>query len=932
MKTVTLNGSGAGSTTLKLQPGKNYECGVGPHMAFESFSSGSEQPLPDFSFMPPKSVTVVVPADSNPTAVTFALLAASNTITGFVRDGSNTAIANVFVHAAPLGCFASDGSKKDCFGGFSQSKSDGSFTVNVAPGTYVVGADAPGMPPSSEVEVSVATDGTLSANGTTISSVTLKMVKGSTTISGVVKDESGNGIKYAHVSGQRIATGGSCSSFTPNGGGADSPTDASGNYTLYVADGTWCVRAFSPSYGEIGNKTVIVSSTSQSGQNLQATATEFGTISGTVTKGGSAASGAFVNCYGSSGGNAVESGSDGTYSMKVKAGSGYTCEGFIHGSGPLTPQSSITVASGGTTTVALSMGNPGTVNVTVTGISDAFVDVRDSNGRGNGTNQNSAGVYTIKVPAGTYTVRGGGPRYGELCAAQSVTVTAGGTSAVTCSPPANLRTVTGRVTNGSTNVAGATVTFISSSTGRAFSTTTSAVTGSSSNISLANVPDDTYNVIASKSGYEPATTTMTVASGSTALSSALAMTAASGANGTNVTVTVQLSGTAYTGKAKVIATKSGKTMVAETEKTTGQASVPLTNGTWSVKAIGDNGKESAATNVTISGGVLSGTAPTLSLSSSITGFTTTSDTSTFVPKSGGLIKPSEFTGLELNAPASTFSTSDSNTGKIEFSADPTLAGIDPGSDMNFVGASGYDITPKDSGGNTIKKLSGDVVTLTLPYTDADVTSAGVEEANLKCGSFNAASQAWETFPTVVDTTNNKLTCQIDHFSSFGVLGTASVSSGTPGRYYSPGGGGGSSTTTDATPAATTPVTTPATPASSALGRLTPTVTNVTAEDLRSGAFAYGAARVRALATEQGLAKYLASSLEGKFGKATFNALFRQAIGKSKAWWYSYVNAYTYGGYTLDEVVAGVKSGGKTVHPAIPASAWRGSADYKKYMK
>ena len=83
-----------------------------------------------------------------------------------------------------------------------------------------------------------------------------------------------------------------------------------------------------------------------------------------------------------------------------------------------------------------------------------------------------------------------------------------------------------------------------------------------------------------------------------------------------------------------------------------------------------------------------------------------------------------------------------------------------------------------------------------------------------------------------------------------------------------------------------------------------------------------------MATERNLAKYLASSLESRFGKATFNALFRKAVGKSKEWWYSYVNAYTYGGYTLDEVVAGVKTGGKTVHPAIPASAWRGSTDYK----
>jgi len=60
-------------------------------------------------------------------------------------------------------------------------------------------------------------------------------------------------------------------------------------------------------------------------------------------------------------------------------------------------------------------------------------------------------------------------------------------------------------------------------------------------------------------------------------------------------------------------------------------------------------------------------------------------------------------------------------------------------------------------------------------------------------------------------------------------------------------------------------------------------------------------------------------------------LFKNKISKSKQWWYGYVNAYVYGGYTLAEIRQGVKFGGKTVHPTIPASAWRNSADYKAYI-
>ena len=188
--------------------------------------------------------------------------------------------------------------------------------------------------------------------------VTLKIVKSSTTISGQVLDESGNGIKYAHVSGQKITSGGTCSTSTPIGGFSDSPTDSSGNFTLYTSAGTWCVRAFAPSYGEVGNRTVVVSSTSQTGQNISATAAEYGTITATVTSGGTAVSSGFFNCFGSSGGNNAQIGSDGAISLKVKAGSGYTCDGFVPGVGPITRQSNVTVTSNATTalgTIALEM-------------------------------------------------------------------------------------------------------------------------------------------------------------------------------------------------------------------------------------------------------------------------------------------------------------------------------------------------------------------------------------------------------------------------------------------------------------------------------------------------------------------------------------------------------------------------------------------------
>jgi len=111
---------------------------------------------------------------------------------------------------------------------------------------------------------------------------------------------------------------------------------------------------------------------------------------------------------------------------------------------------------------------------------------------------------------------------------------------------------------------------------------------------------------------------------------------------------------------------------------------------------------------------------------------------------------------------------------------------------------------------------------------------------------------------------------------------------------------------------------------------TPSGPGVASELLYSGSFAYGYARVRTLSTEQGLARALATHLDKEL-PGVFNRLFHQTTVKSKSWWYGYVNAYVYGGYTLYEITRAVKLGGKVVHPTIPALVWRQSGDYKAYI-
>lgn len=815
MKSLTLNASGVGSTTLKLQQDKSYECGVGPHIAFENFSSGGPPPVPTFTFMPPKPQKVTMSADAT---LTYALTSTNRTITGSVVDGSSNGIANVFVHAAPAGCFdATSGEVKDCFGAFAQTKTDGTFTLNVSDGVYEVGADGPGLPPSTTEIANV--------KGANVTGVTLKMVKSSTTISGAVQDESGNGIKYAHVSADRrvLISGSDACDFTnsrPAGGFADSPTDSSGNFTLYAAAGTWCLRAFSPAYGEVGTKTVIVTTSSLTGQNIAATAANFGTVSGTVTKSSTAVSGAFVNCFGTTGGNHTQTGSDGTYSLKVKlATSGTTsfqCDAFAPGVGPM-GRATVTIASGSTTATQdfTQTGESGTITVTATGLTEGFCEARDSNGSSGSPIQ--SGTSTIKAPAGTYTMRCGTKNTGPLTLTPtSVTLTAGGTAAVTATVP-TLRTVSGRVTDGTSNLEGAKVVFTETTTKASFVVTSGNQSGTNNNLSATDVPEGIYNITASKKGYLAVTSSVTVSGGNATLASALALTQATGSAGATVTFPIQTEGSAYTGDAKVICSSSnGIILVGDNDKTTGTADVALTNDTWSCKAVGDNGKQSASSSVTVTAGSLVGTAPTLSLDNAISGFTSKSDSGTLALSSGGRLNFNDIdSGLKLDIPSGALSTTDSSTGSVTAETDPLAAAVDPGTDANVVGTKAYKFQPKDSGGNQISDLNSSA-TLEIPYTDAEVTAAGVDETKLQIALFDDSTGTWERQSTTVDTTNNTLTAQVDHFSTYGVIGgttATSTTTGSTGTTSGGGGGGGGSTPTTSTP--TTVPSTPTTPSTPA---------------------------------------------------------------------------------------------------------------------
>ncbi|MFA6304171.1 MAG: fibronectin type III domain-containing protein [Patescibacteria group bacterium] len=90
----------------------------------------------------------------------------------------------------------------------------------------------------------------------------------------------------------------------------------------------------------------------------------------------------------------------------------------------------------------------------------------------------------------------------------------------------------------------------------------------------------------------------------------------------------------------------------------------------------------------------------------------------------------------------------------------------------------------------------------------------------------------------------------------------------------------------------------------------------------AGTFAYGQARLKNLSEERRLAEELKNKLD---------QYFNSQIPKSTQHWYILVNSYIYGGYPVEAIAKAIKFSGKTVHPAIPWSAWQNNDDYKNYI-
>ena len=780
---VTYNSvSYAGSVTYSLgaQNNTTYQVGVGPSMPETSMIPGAPPPPPPtFTFMPPPPVTVPIVITNF--SQNFTLTSAGNTISGTVKDSSSSAISNAGVFCRPnqtSGTGSSSG-----FGTGAMTGTDGRFSIKVTPGVYICGVFKPGMPQVPDKQVSSASDGTQTP---TTLAFTLGSSASSLTVSGTIKDDNGNAVAYAGVSARKVN---STSDTTAVGGGTGNfvggPADSNGNYTLYVSSGTWVVEAFAPGFGRLGTKTLTVSSSSLTGQDFSAQTLNMGTITGTATQVTTGIQGVMVRAETSDGssGNMATTISDGTYSLKVPAGT-YSLKCFFPGIGEATPVTGVVITSGTTSSGNdCSIAAPITVTVRLTDgtnpITGAFVDVRDSNGRGNGTNvattSTKYGVYTLTVPPGTYKVRAGHPSYGPIGTEQTATTTQTITLTTTAG---TLFAVTGSVTGNGTALSGAWVSLTGTPTGQTNFINMGGQTDSSGNFSI-NVPAGSYKIKTNKPSYKsPSETSITVIAAKVV--DTMALTTAS----RTISGTVTVAGSGVSGAFVDANDGSGGFAVAQTNSA-GAYSLSVDNGTWTIRAR-SQGFQAGPTSVTVSG-----SNQTLDIAlNAISGFTVKPERQeNITPTSGGLLTNPDIGGnFKMNIPANALGTS-ANAGTV--TTQPNTAVPTPSSGT-VLAKNAVTISATDSSGSPIKNLN-DNITIVVPYTVGDIPT-GYAETDLVLGVWNDATQSYDSLPTTIDTTNHTMTAVVSHFSDFAPIINNTSSNGTTASTASAsassGGGGG----------------------------------------------------------------------------------------------------------------------------------------------
>ena len=318
---------------------------------------------------------------------------------------------------------------------------DGTYSLTLPAGTYVVTASAAG-------HVSQNQNATITNNQTTQVNFALQPSVSPGSIVGHVYDAN----TFAVISGATVT-------LTP--GGPSTQTDASGAYAFNnLAPGNYTVTASATGY-QPGSKTTTVNSgaTSTVDFALQPSVSP-GSIVGQVTNSSTAAaiSGATVTL--APGGQTTQTNASGSYAFTNLSPGSYTVTASATGYQP--GSKTTTVNSGATSTVDLALTplvSPGSIvgHVTNSSTSAAISGATVTLTGGQSTQTDATGYYAFNnLAPGSYTVTASATGYQP--GIKTTTVNSGGTSTVDFALQPSSVSIVGYLTNSGAAISGATVT------------------------------------------------------------------------------------------------------------------------------------------------------------------------------------------------------------------------------------------------------------------------------------------------------------------------------------------------------------------------------------------------------------------------------------------------------------------------------------------
>ncbi len=719
----------------------------------------------DWSYgQPPTSVQFSDDTTSESQTINFSVDKATATVTGRLLKPDGTPVT--MTDNLGVGIFSMEGKG----GGGPIESNDGSFSVNVPAGSYMLNVWAP---PNSSYAAPSINPFSLADNETkNLGDITL--INKNAVIQGTVTDGDGNPVANLFVE-----------AFNRNGGGfSEAQTNASGQYQMSVTAGTWTVMPrLDPSMSYAYNSTpqeVVVAADQTVTYNLSLS-TASATIQGTVIdSNGSPVSiygFAFVTQNGSSPGPGGMGGpiERGSFAFKVPAGTYSVNLGLPPGTG-YTPgdSQSVTVADGETKNVTLTVktndatiqgtikdenGNP----ISVDGLHVFAVagDRTFQEGRISGTS------YTISVSAGTWSL---GyfidPSTGYISSPPDpslrFTLTSGQTETKNITLTQASSTISGSISQPDGSAAtGAFVSLETTGTDRRF--VAGSPTDSSGNYSL-NVADGTYVLrvnVAPDSGYlAPAEKEVTVSGSNLTQNFTLRTSDAA------LTGTVSLNGSGVS--AFVYAWSDDGGFSQSQSDSTGAFSLAVSTGTtWHVGAFYQSDTTPyQASEVAVE---LSSTS-TVELTLVQASFTLPSPVSfTFDSTKPKLITLDD--GTTLNIPANALATS----GNVTLTINPkaTLPAQKQGKPVWY----GYEFTAMNSSGQTITQFNSNI-TITFPYDPDVLSQQGITPSDLVPSYWDSTTGTWKKVGNVtIDSTAHTVTISVNHFTEF-ALTTPTSSTGS----------------------------------------------------------------------------------------------------------------------------------------------------------